>query len=67
MTPPNNPEERIKELEDLAETAWGLIANSIDWNMGENTDEVWRDTARLWRDKYHKLVIERFGRETSAE
>ena len=39
--------------EDLTHTAWGIIANSANWNMDDPTSLEWRAAAIRWRDKYH--------------
>ena len=48
----NLQHERVVELEELAELAWGIIANANggDWDKA-NTD--WREAAERWRDRYH--------------
>lgn len=47
--------ERSAKLLDLAEMAWGVIANAADdaWKPGN-----WTDAARKWRDSYHVFLQE---------
>jgi hypothetical protein len=42
-------QDRIKRLEDCAETAWGVIANVDSGNWGEQRSD-WREAAIRWRD-----------------
>lgn len=46
---------RVEELDELCETAWGLIANAYggDWELA-NTD--WQGAAIRWRDRWHKTL-----------
>ena len=41
--------QRIKRLEDCAETAWGVIANVDNGSWGEQRAD-WREAAIRWRD-----------------
>jgi hypothetical protein len=45
--------DRIKRLEDCAETAWGIIANVSGGNWAEQRVD-WREAAIRWRDKRFK-------------
>ena len=42
-----------KQMEDLLELAWGLIANANEGDWDKATKE-WREAARKWRDTYLK-------------
>ena len=44
--------ERVVELLDLAETAWGIIANANGGNWDTASNE-WKNAAKRWRDRYH--------------
>jgi len=43
------------ELMDLAETAWGIIANAGEGNWDTQTAD-WREAAARWRSRYHDLL-----------
>jgi len=51
-----NANEKIAELEEQMDFAWGIIANSYggDWDLAQNKD--WKPAAEKWRDKYHELI-----------
>ena len=46
----------IERLHDLAESAWGVIANAYggDWELAQNRD--WKPAAERWRDQWHDLM-----------
>lgn len=46
-----NKDDYIKRLEESQELAWGLIANSREWDA--NDANVWTVAAVGWRDNYH--------------
>lgn len=46
-----------KEL-DLAEAAWGVIANAGGWDDPGCASPGWREAAERWRDQYHDLLRE---------
>ena len=40
---------------DLAETAWGIIANAYGGDWGKASEASgWKKAAERWRDRYHK-------------
>lgn len=43
------------DLIDLAEVAWGVIANASGGDWSKATAE-WRDAASRWRDRYHAML-----------
>ena len=43
--------------DDLADAAWGLIANAYGGNWDLASHE-WREAAERWREKYHKSLPE---------
>lgn len=45
-------EEKVIELEDLLESAWGLIANANEGNWDKAIPE-WKAAAEKWRDEWH--------------
>ncbi len=45
-------------LEDLAEAAWGVIANAGYGSWNSESPE-WRLAAERWRDRYHAIVIDK--------
>lgn len=56
-------EERIKRLEDCAETAWGIVANVSGGNWAEQRAD-WREAATRWRDEqFHPELSERKAKE----
>lgn len=56
-------ENRIKRLEDCAETAWGIIAN-VDSGSWQEQRSDWREAATRWRDKqFHPELSERKAKE----
>ena len=44
-------DQRIAELLDSEESAWGIIANAYGGNW-ELANKEWREAAIRWRDKY---------------
>lgn len=42
---------------DLAEAAWGIIANAYGGNWDLATPD-WRDAAERWREEYHASLPE---------
>lgn len=44
-----------RELLDLAESAWGIIANAGGGVWAKESEE-WVRAASKWRDKYHALL-----------
>lgn len=55
--------ERIKRLEDCAETAWGIIAN-VDSGSWQEQRADWREAATRWRDEqFHPELSERKAKE----
>lgn len=56
-------QDRIKRLEDCAETAWGIIAN-VDSGSWQEQRADWREAATRWRDKqFHPELSERKAKE----
>jgi hypothetical protein len=54
----NAANERIKRLEDCAETAWGIIAN-VDSGSWQEQRADWREAATRWRDeRFHPELSE---------
>jgi hypothetical protein len=49
------PLERLRQPLDLAETAWGIIANAGGGDWTKETQE-WQDAAARWRDAYHAAL-----------
>ena len=59
----NAANERIKRLEDCAETAWGIIAN-VDSGSWQEQRADWREAATRWRDEqFHPELSERKANE----
>ena len=59
----NAANERIKRLEDCAETAWGIIAN-VDSGSWQEQRADWREAATRWRDEqFHPELSERKAKE----
>ena len=55
--------QRIKRLEDCAETAWGIIAN-VDSGSWQEQRADWREAATRWRDEqFHPELSERKAKE----
>jgi hypothetical protein len=52
-------EGKILALQDLAESAWGVIANAYggDWELAQNPD--WKPAAERWREEYHSSLNSR--------
>ena len=48
-------EAMVKGLHDLAESAWGVIANAGGGNWSRETNE-WAEAAARWRDRYHAAL-----------
>jgi hypothetical protein len=52
-------EARVEALEQSDETAWGVIANGIDWGTADDGTPcgdkaaTWRRAAKTWRDARH--------------
>lgn len=46
---------KLEELEDLCESAWGIIANAYggDWELANND---WQNAAQRWRDHWNKML-----------
>lgn len=53
--------EDLRRARELAETAWGIIANASHGDWSQETTE-WRAAAERWRDAYHAFL-----RETADE
>ena len=62
--------------DDLAETAWGIIANASDWLEGTGKSDVaraeWVAAAERWRDRYHLTLrpaepLRRYDSETGDD
>lgn len=47
----------VGELLDLAEAAWGVIANAGDWKA---QSAEWQEAAAKWRERYHGKLEARF-------
>jgi hypothetical protein len=45
--------ERVEELEEVAELAWGIIANA-GWGEWTRESGEWQEAAARWRDRYHQ-------------
>ena len=59
----NAANQRIKRLEDCAETAWGIIAN-VDSGSWQEQRADWREAATRWRDEqFHPELSERKAKE----
>jgi hypothetical protein len=62
----NAANDRIKRLEEVVESAWGVIANVSGGNWAEQRPD-WREVAIRWRDeRFHpvwKSVAERKVKE----
>ncbi len=55
--------QRIKRLEDCAETAWGIIAN-VDSGSWQEQRADWRKAATRWRDElFHPELSEHKAKE----
>lgn len=50
-------EAEREKLRDLAEWAWGVIANVCGGNW-KREDVRWVSAAESWRENYHRLVID---------
>lgn len=50
LTPAAVEGREAEPLDDLHESAWGIIANVIDWSAQR---EGWQGAAARWRDDYH--------------
>lgn len=48
--------EAKAEARDLAEVAWGIIANAGGGDWERETKE-WRTAAVRWRDEYHRALL----------
>ena len=44
-----------KEMLDLLESAWGVIANAGASNWERETEE-WQRAAASWRESYHRIL-----------
>lgn len=51
----SNQAAREAELMDLAEAAWGVIANASDGDWSRQKDE-WVVAAQRWRERYHAAL-----------
>lgn len=47
--------KNLGTLLDLAESAWGVIANASGGNWDLQADD-WKLAAARWRDRYHELI-----------
>ena len=47
--------KRSAALEDLCDTAWGVIANASGGNWNEASPE-WREAAARWREQWHTAL-----------
>lgn len=50
--------DEVARLQDLAEAAWGLVANAWggDWDLASEKSG-WKAAAERWRERYHTLVL----------
>lgn len=50
--------DRMEQLEDSEELAWGLIANAYggDWDLASEASG-WKAAAERWRDAYHAIRV----------
>ena len=46
-----------KNLLDMLELAWGVIANAGGGDWETQTDD-WQEAAVRWRDRYHSFIEE---------
>ena len=47
---------KTKELLDLLESAWIIIANNGGGDWTKESADGWQDAATKWRDKYHAVI-----------
>ena len=52
---PRSNNEYIRDLQDVAEMLWTVIANVSEGDWSKQTEE-WQEAAKMWRDNYFKLV-----------
>lgn len=56
------PDPEIEKLRDLAEAAWGIIANAHGGDWNKESDD-WRVAAEKWRDRYNADVVDKRNAE----